>query len=125
MPAPRGPAVWVERCNVCYLMLWTAPPPARRCQGRRWDVSSWHFSDIPGRCDDVRLSGEDRKWLAHRQTEANDPSETSRFVRKPWVGLPQPHLIVPQTLPDCQLRRYILRSRTWGGREAAGFGRMM
>jgi hypothetical protein len=35
-------------CMSPVLMLWTAPPPARKCQGRRWvaagrDVGDWQI----------------------------------------------------------------------------------
>jgi hypothetical protein len=39
-----------------------------------------HFSDVPGRPDDVRSPGEDQEWSAEGQNDAIDPTRTSESL---------------------------------------------
>jgi len=47
--------------------------PNGSIRGSRLLQQNLHFSDVPGRPDDVRSRGEDRKWFADGQTDAFDP----------------------------------------------------
>jgi hypothetical protein len=75
-------------------MLWTAPPPARNCQGRRDppNVSYWHDSAVP-RC---RLNVRYRGHLGRRMLAANisgfDPERVRALPRKFTAPSPTPDM---------------------------------